>query len=267
MPSFVIWTFILLSSWTTIITNPFVEGLSSRQPSITTSINKSRRRVLLANNSSFATTSTKEFSAATRNRIASNGVVSSRPFPTKSHFHSLLSSPSTTTRLKANQNDFDSSSPTNVSSKNTLIVTLASTLSFTILLAKLGLIGSSYTNDIIGNDISATIASTILATLFVKCITTLASKHILQPRDSRKIIHALSAPLFMIVWPLYSDIWGSRLFAALVPFLQGVRLYLAATKRGGEEGNELAGAISRSGEYCMGLDVDAAAFVLDMKSL
>jgi len=51
----------------------------------------------------------------------------------------------------------------------------------------------------------------------------------------------------MVFWPLFSDVWGARFFAGMITFFQALRLYLAGTERGGSEGNELASAISRSG--------------------
>ena len=117
----------------------------------------------------------------------------------------------------------------------------------TVALAKMNFLGA-YTNDLILRDSGVALLSSVLALLFVKSITTLAAKDILQPRDSRKIIHTLSAPLFMVVWPLFSDLWGARLFAALIPLLQGIRLWLAAMNRGGADSSELVGAISRSGK-------------------
>jgi len=143
------------------------------------------------------------------------------------------------------------STSTDVDSDNsraTLLGTFASFFVSTVVLAKLDLIGP-YTNELIARDTGAALLSTILALIFVKTVTALAAKGVLQPRDSRKIIHTLSAPLFMLVgWPLFTNLWGARLFAASVPLLQAVRLWLAAMNRGGEESSELAGAISRSGE-------------------
>ena len=133
-------------------------------------------------------------------------------------------------------------------SKGILLGFFATFSASAILLAKLNLIGP-YTNALIIQDLGLTVASTVLALIFVKAITKLAAEDVLQPRDSRKIIHSLSAPLFILLWPFFSDVWGSRLFAACVPLLQSLRLLLAATNKGGDEGNELAGAISRSGEW------------------
>eukprot|EP01083_Nonionella_stella_P064012 166463_1 len=113
------------------------------------------------------------------------------------------------------------------------------------LLAKSAFLGP-YTDILIARDAGVTILCTVLATAFVKTITYLASKGILESRDSRKIIHTCSAPLFMLLWPLFTDLPGGKIFAAFIPALQGCRLWLAGTNQGGE--NELAGAISRSGD-------------------
>jgi hypothetical protein len=41
----------------------------------------------------------------------------------------------------------------------------------------------------------------------------------LEPKDSRKIIHTLSAPLFLLFWPVFSDAAGARFFCAVVPLI------------------------------------------------
>eukprot|EP00956_Cyclotella_meneghiniana_P015508 scaffold23809_cov62-Cyclotella_meneghiniana.AAC.14 len=93
----------------------------------------------------------------------------------------------------------------------------------------------------------------------------------LDSRDARKIIHTLSGPLFIFVWPLFSHALGARVFATIVPFLNGIRLFVAGTgtervgsdtaksnKNGQKAYNksnektgievDLANAISRSGD-------------------
>lgn len=132
-----------------------------------------------------------------------------------------------------------------------------------ILLAKLNLLGSDYTDILIAKDFGVSLLTTVLALIFVKTITKLAAEGILQARDSRKIIHMFSAPLFILFWPLFSDVWGARFFAAFVPALQALRLWFAGTGGGGgsssdgmnqdgkyqdDDSMELANAISRSGE-------------------
>lgn len=154
--------------------------------------------------------------------------------------------------LRAVNEDIDdtvaaSASGESKSSKVTLITAFATALTSVIILAKLNLIGP-YTNALIIQDTGLTVLATVLALLFVKSITTLAVKNILEPRDSRKIIHTLSAPLFIVLWPFFTDLWGAKLFALTVPFLQAIRLWLAATNKGGSDGDELAGAISRTGK-------------------
>jgi len=120
-------------------------------------------------------------------------------------------------------------------------------LAVATVLAKLNILGP-YTNKLLAQDVGTSLLTTVLALAFVKSITYMASKGILEARDSRKIIHMCSAPLFMITWPLFSGLSGARIFAAFVPILQCCRLWLAGTNRGGSDESELAGAISRSGD-------------------
>jgi len=119
-------------------------------------------------------------------------------------------------------------------------------LTSAITLAKLNLLGP-YTDTLLYRDLGATVFSTVAAFILVKSLTKLSTDGIVEARDSRKIIHTLCAPSFLVVWPLFSDVYGARFFAGFVAGLQGLRLWLAGTRRGGSDGNELAGAISRSG--------------------
>lgn len=117
----------------------------------------------------------------------------------------------------------------------------------------------AYNPPLICRDLAATVFSIAAAALFVKACTYPVTVGKLQPRDSRKIIHTLSAPLFILVWPLFSNAYGARVFASIVPLMNALRLYLAGTgssadksvdeknSAGGSE-NELAQAISRSGD-------------------
>ncbi|EED93238.1 predicted protein [Thalassiosira pseudonana CCMP1335] len=126
---------------------------------------------------------------------------------------------------------------------------------------------NAYTPQLILRDASATIFSIVAAAGFVKAITYPVKLDKLEPRDARKIIHTLSAPLFILVWPLFSNAYGARVFATIVPLLNAVRLLVAgagsgtisglndtataaAAGEGQAEGSEmeLATAISRSGD-------------------
>lgn len=154
-----------------------------------------------------------------------------------------------TSESQINNNEIDSIHTRESNDDNRKAILISSSiayLGFTIALAKTNLLGP-YTTALLLRDAGASIVCTILALIFVKSITRLANKDILQPRDSRKIIHTFSAPLFILTWPLFSNLWGSRIFAAFVPFLQGIKLYMAARNKGSED-RELAEAISRSGD-------------------
>ena len=114
------------------------------------------------------------------------------------------------------------------------------------LLATQGIIPgyAAATTDVVFKDVGVTCLSGALAYAFIKTISLLASKKILKPRDSRKLIHTFSIPLYIVLWPLFSD--GARFFAACVPLINAVRLYLAGT--GAPDESELANAVSRSGD-------------------
>mmetsp|Transcript_36098 Transcript_36098/g.36777 ORF Transcript_36098/g.36777 Transcript_36098/m.36777 type:complete len:290 (-) Transcript_36098:124-993(-) len=100
------------------------------------------------------------------------------------------------------------------------------------------------------NDIGCSAFVLGASLLWVEIWTNLANNGKLDPKLSRKIIHCGSAPLFMCFWPLYSASAYSRLFAAIVPLLNAIRLVLAGTQanENSESSNRLATTISRSGD-------------------
>jgi hypothetical protein len=59
----------------------------------------------------------------------------------------------------------------------------------------------------------------------------LAKSGKIDSKLSRKIIHSGSAPIFMCLWPLYSNTPGAKYFASGVVFLQMARLALAGLKK------------------------------------
>jgi dolichol kinase len=135
-----------------------------------------------------------------------------------------------------------------------------------VLGAQLGALGGDYAAEPLHvlQDASAAVLTGLLGYLFVKANTVAVERSILEPRDSRKIIHTLSAPLFALFWPMFSSNPGARFFAACVPVSNAVRLYLAATSAAtatdepasairsssskGDEDASLARAVSRSGD-------------------
>lgn len=154
------------------------------------------------------------------------------------------------TRVQSSANDKFSSSSEHSSIKisQTAIAALTGFGSVTAA-ASLGLLpsdgGAPYTDALILRDMGSAIATTLLATIFVKVTTYASDEGYLEPRDSRKLVHTLSAPLFMLVWPLFSDAAGARFFAATVSMIKAVRLYSAGRGQGSEA--SLASAVSRTG--------------------
>jgi phytol kinase len=143
---------------------------------------------------------------------------------------------------------------TTVSSKSILLTVSLSSLTFVTIAAKVGwlpfhfilsssnLVDMTYSNAWIARDIGCTVLGAILGYAYVQFITTLCLQGYLEPRDSRKIIHTLTAPLFILIWPLFSPL--GNVYAACVPLVNAVRLYLASKGRE----SSLVGAVSRSGE-------------------
>jgi len=110
-------------------------------------------------------------------------------------------------------------------------------------------------------DLASTVLVGALAYAFLKANTmAVVDWQQLQPRDARKIIHTLSAPLYMLFWPLFSDAPGARWVCAVVPLLNALRLILAAQQsevgdaasdsnlKDNRVDTSLAVAVSRSGD-------------------
>lgn len=100
-----------------------------------------------------------------------------------------------------------------------------------------------YTDSMIARDTGSTLLALTLAIIFVKGITTLAAKDIIEPKDSRKIIHTLTGPLFIATWPLFSAAWGARFFAGLVGIVNSIRLILAASGNQGKPCTAVIGEV------------------------
>lgn len=96
----------------------------------------------------------------------------------------------------------------------------------------------------LARDVACSSAAVVGAVGWLKVWTSLAAAGAIDSRLSRKIIHCGSAPLFLLVWPLYSDAATARLVAAVVPLLNLARLVAAG--RGTD--SRLVTAVSRSGE-------------------
>jgi phytol kinase len=67
------------------------------------------------------------------------------------------------------------------------------------------------------HDAIAAFITLILALLWLRIMDAIAHRVWLQPKLSRKIIHIGTGPLFVLCWPLFSNNFSARYFAALVP--------------------------------------------------
>ena len=137
-----------------------------------------------------------------------------------------------------------SNNSNNSSNKKVSVLSIAAvTLSAVAIAAKVGILPGSdpYSNTMLAQDTGMALLTGTLGYLFVKFNTWAAEKNYLSPRDSRKLIHTFSAPLFMIFWPFFSANEGARFFAASVSFINMVRLFLA----GSGSDASLAYAVSR----------------------
>ena len=104
------------------------------------------------------------------------------------------------------------------------------------------------------SDSFLTIVLGALAIIWVKAITHLATTTPpkLDVKDSRKIIHATSAPLFLLLLPLYSHAPAARLLAATVPLANIIRLISvgvgsSSSSTSNSEDDKFVRTISRSG--------------------
>lgn len=76
---------------------------------------------------------------------------------------------------------------------------------------------------------------------WTKFLSILATRGKLSRNSVRKIVHMTAAPLMMMTWPLYTNVWYARALAAVIPGMFVVRLTRASPK------DELCGSVSRSG--------------------
>lgn len=157
--------------------------------------------------------------------------------------------------LRAGRNDEAEHLPRKSGGESLILVTAGSLISVCMAAAATGVLpgyvfesSSSSGVDWITllRDVVATVVTSSLGYGFVQLITWAVSAGRFEPRDARKIIHTLSAPLFMLLWPIFSASPGARVFASIVPALNAVRLFLAGSSNQAE--SALATAVSRSGD-------------------
>lgn len=100
-------------------------------------------------------------------------------------------------------------------------------------------------------DLGVSTAVGVASVAWVKLWTGLARHNRMKPQVSRKVVHTTAAPLFMVLWPFFTDRPCARFFAAAVPMMQSARLAAAGLSGDPDNDdastNELVKAISRSG--------------------
>mmetsp|Transcript_10458 Transcript_10458/g.21137 ORF Transcript_10458/g.21137 Transcript_10458/m.21137 type:complete len:340 (+) Transcript_10458:125-1144(+) len=140
--------------------------------------------------------------------------------------------------------DIDDSLPVRVVKKSLFIVAPVGVVSL-FLLSNPSISYPAYLQDL-----SLTVSCAVLATIWLKIITKLASSSLLSSSDARKIIHTGSGPLFLALWPFFSDSQYAQLLAACVPLANLAKVYLAGTSssKSDSESQSLAAAVSRSGQ-------------------
>jgi dolichol kinase len=74
----------------------------------------------------------------------------------------------------------------------------------------------------------------------------LQKKNMLPTVVTRKLVHTLVAPVFILTWPLYTGMWFSRYFAAVVPLMFVALFY--AIGSGMMKNEAFVNSMSRSGE-------------------
>jgi len=104
------------------------------------------------------------------------------------------------------------------------------------------------------HDLGVSLLSFIAASLWLFIWQQFSRSKILASSITRKIVHVTCAPLFMVLWPLYSSETQDpyvRVIAALVPIIVSIRLIMTAYEMIPQD--NLARAMSRTGNPKEGL--------------
>lgn len=96
------------------------------------------------------------------------------------------------------------------------------------------------------NPFLALIITFAVALIELRLLDFFAHRGWIDSRLSRKLIHILTGPLFVLCWLLFPDVWYSRWLAALVPF--GITVQFALIGLGIMKDEASVKAMSRSGD-------------------
>ena len=75
-------------------------------------------------------------------------------------------------------------------------------------------------------DLLVTFGALVGSTAVVKTFDTLADKGLIEQNLSRKLIHTTCGPLFILSWLFFTQSQYAKLLSAVIPFLNGLRLFL-----------------------------------------
>jgi phytol kinase len=92
----------------------------------------------------------------------------------------------------------------------------------------------------------AFISTLLIALLFLRIIDYIASRGLISPQLSRKIVHIGTGPIFVLCWFLFPDVQLSRYIAAIVPLLITIQFLLIGV--GIIKDQASVDAMSRSGD-------------------
>jgi dolichol kinase len=95
-------------------------------------------------------------------------------------------------------------------------------------------------------DLVALIISFVAVMAVVQINGMLQKKNVLPTVVTRKLVHILVGPVFLVTWLLYSGQWFSRFFAAVVPLMFVLLFYAIGSERIKNEA--FVASMSRSGE-------------------
>lgn len=95
-------------------------------------------------------------------------------------------------------------------------------------------------------DFIALLISFVAVMAVVQINGLLQKKNLLPTVVTRKVVHIFVAPVFILTWPLYSGMWFSRYFAAVVPIIF-VLLFFSIGK-GLIKNEAFVSSMSRSGD-------------------
>ena len=158
----------------------------------------------------------------------------------------LVASPPESDTAAASSPNTSSTSSSRMNRRKKIAMGLVASIAAAAGAAKVGVLGAGYSDAMIARDSLMTGLTSVLAVVMNRGITWGYEAGKYDSKTGRKLAHILSAPLFIITWPFFSDASGARVFAGLVTLTNMYRLYLAGTGDAAE--SSLANTISRSGD-------------------